>query len=548
MRKRKIIKNLKEKYDVKIKYFKEYDLEVSSKSKTYYIKVLNVSSNHQITINSKLIWNIKKGKIEIISGGNSNFCKTIINTNIKHGIENVTKEKFLQFLSENEKYKGTLIYDENNISLKSTFFENIYQEGLNDKIWVFSACELGQKSDLGETMNNIHSNGHFFYWLNSVYAEDAYKAFDTFYENLIIKGLDAKRAYEEIPTSLREGLPSSFDINRNDSIIKIETTTSLIHSQTNEPRHGIEVIEMLHPEEKKSIKAGDFYPLVGDFGDGNNEALTLKVKLIGYTRAEFEEKQMSISLKVDDETVLSKKLFLPDVEDDEISVEPVKDHEYGVIVTIEDISIPDVGDKNKITLKAFLYLNDEKFSIHKERVTIKADGITAIMRGGGKTVKFTYDDKRKALKIETANAPSNTYFDSEGFIYSYNKKQGWVKINFSGMMGQSPFAMPFAGAGLGNIGQNNVGEGNSNFPIVEWGIRFRMSAFERNPNFKKQLIDCDKPRKCIKFIGVAGQESGVYAIFNPGGRLIKLNFKGNTIKYKYGDYHVKLPNAKTISF
>ncbi len=170
------------------------------------------------------------------------------------------------------------------------------------------------------------------------------------------------------------------------------------------------------------------------------------------------------------------------------------------------------------------------------------------MRGGGKTVKFTYDDKRKALKIETANAPSNTYFDSEGFIYSYNKKQGWVKINFSGMMGQSPFAMPFAGAGLGNIGQNNVGEGNSNFPIVEWGIRFRMSAFERNPNFKKQLIDCDKPRKCIKFIGVAGQESGVYAIFNPGGRLIKLNFKGNTIKYKYGDYHVKLPNAKTISF
>ena len=64
MRKRKIIKNLKEKYDVKIKYFKEYDLEVSSKSKTYYIKVLNVSSNHQITINSKLIWNIKKGKID----------------------------------------------------------------------------------------------------------------------------------------------------------------------------------------------------------------------------------------------------------------------------------------------------------------------------------------------------------------------------------------------------------------------------------------------------------------------------------------------------
>ncbi|KFZ26261.1 MAG: hypothetical protein KQ78_01506 [Candidatus Izimaplasma bacterium HR2] len=64
MRKGKIIKNLKEKYEVKTKYFKDYDLEVSNKSKTYYIKVLNVSNNHQITVNSKLIWNIKKGKLD----------------------------------------------------------------------------------------------------------------------------------------------------------------------------------------------------------------------------------------------------------------------------------------------------------------------------------------------------------------------------------------------------------------------------------------------------------------------------------------------------
>ena len=64
MRKGKIIKNLKEKYEVKTRYFKDYDLEVSNKSKTYYIKVLNVSNNHQITVNSKLIWNIKKGKLD----------------------------------------------------------------------------------------------------------------------------------------------------------------------------------------------------------------------------------------------------------------------------------------------------------------------------------------------------------------------------------------------------------------------------------------------------------------------------------------------------
>jgi len=82
-------------------------------------------------------------------------------------------------------------------------------------------------------------------------------------------------------------LPSTLPDTSKDTI---ETTTSLLHLQTDDPRHGIEVIDMLNPENKNLIELNDFYPLVGDFDDGKDETLNLKVKLIGYTQAEFLEK------------------------------------------------------------------------------------------------------------------------------------------------------------------------------------------------------------------------------------------------------------------
>lgn len=478
-------------------------------------------------------------QIEIVTAGESNYCRTLIDTGIKHNFE--SEEDMHNFYKDpkNIKYVGNIIFDEDTFLLKNSFFDEFYGSGVKNKIWIFSACELGQNSDLGETMRSIHKNGHFFYWLNTVYAENAYSAFENFYKNLVKEGLDAKKAFEKIPTELRSNLPSQF----NDSIT---TTTSLIHLQTNEPRHGIEVIEMKHPEKKnQTIEEGVFYPLVGDFGDGQSEALTLKVELRGYKRNDFEEKQMTISLKVDDEVVLSKKLFLPDEEDDEITVKSIEDHEYGVTVTIADIEIPDVGDNKELTLKAILHLNDQNFSIHKELVTIKADGVKATIRGEGKSIVFTYDDKRRTLKMQTAQAPSDIYLDEVGYMYTKPPNKGWMKVRLSGMMKMLPMASTFSGSAF----ENMTGTDNSNFffPIVEWGIRFRMSAFERNPNFKKQPTDCGKPESCNKFVGTKGQELGSYAIFDPGGRLKELNFKGNTITYEYGEYNVVLPNAQELS-
>jgi len=175
---------------------------------------------------------------------------------------------------------------------------------------------------------------------------------------------------------------------------------------------------------------------------------------------------------------------------------------------------------------------------------LKTD-IKATIRGEGKTIVFTYDDERRALKMQTAQAPSDTFMDENGYMYSYNSRQGWVKINLSRMMNKLPMMSAFAGSGFEGI----AGTNNSNFffPIVEWAMRFKTSAFENNTNFKKQEYDCGLSKPCSKFIGFRGQELGSHAIFDSGGRLKALNFKGNTVDYEYGDYNVQLPNAKEIS-
>ncbi len=196
----------------------------------------------------------------------------------------------------------------------------------------------------------------------------------------------------------------------------------------------------------------------------------------------------------------------------------------------------------------------------------KADGIKAIVRGVGSTTIFTYDDKKRTMKIEASGSSNPSYMDESGYMYSYNNSQGWMKMNLGGIAGKS-----MGGIMQGNtenlnnlmeggyINQNdyeeatstetfgekfNMGSGNLFFPMVEWGIRFRASAFERNTNFKKQLVDCGKPAPCKKFVGVAGQEKGTQATFEPGGRLIKLGYQGKTIDYEYGDFQVQLPEAQ----
>ena len=61
MRKKEIIKKLRTEFKVKSNRFGNYNFEVISGNKSYFVRVLNITINHQITINSKIIWDLKKG-------------------------------------------------------------------------------------------------------------------------------------------------------------------------------------------------------------------------------------------------------------------------------------------------------------------------------------------------------------------------------------------------------------------------------------------------------------------------------------------------------
>jgi len=496
-------------------------------------------------------------------------CVLKVATNIKNKFTDLENDEIqiAEAIKLYQKYNGTVLFDDDGFYLLNSFFFNNFS-GLKNKIWVFSACELGSNNFFEATIDYIHTDGHFLYWSNSVKYGESCKAFEKFYENLSIKGLDVSKAYKEIPVVLRENLPTTVDytitvidtvyrtnpktkekdfkIIEKDSTITKDATTRLLHLQTDDPRHGIEIIDMLNPENKNPVQKGDFYQIAGDFNDGKDEALTLKVKLIGYTKAEFLEKQMSLSLEVDGVSVLSRKPFLPDVKDDNITVKPIKEHEYGVIVTIKDIAINDVGKKKKLTLKASLHVNNEHVSIHKERVSIVFDGIIATMKSNGVVgMKFIYDDKTKAVKADVMD--NVLYYDDKGYTYMKTPFHGWQKMNASELgTGLKIGKNKVQGWGLdipipSNTELNEIAKANTKLPaFIDFAINWRARSFESSKEFNKTIIKYHSKEDCSKFIG----PKGMTVIFSPSGKLLEFSFGEKfKIKYEYGNYNVILPEA-----
>lgn len=127
MRKREIGKNLKQHFNVKSKFLGDYDFNVDGDNKSYHIKVLNITDNHQVTINSKLIWSLKKGKIKGIKFNtissellnlkefNKLENKIIIMTNKPYKLLKALNESDLKDISEEKVV--------NNIFITSDFIE-----------------------------------------------------------------------------------------------------------------------------------------------------------------------------------------------------------------------------------------------------------------------------------------------------------------------------------------------------------------------------------------------------------------------------------------
>ncbi|MCK5388515.1 MAG: hypothetical protein KAJ22_04455 [Candidatus Izimaplasma sp.] len=63
MTKRQIIKIIKSEYKTEKRSDRSHDIILYLNKKKYYLKVVNISSNVLLSINSKFVWEVKKGKI-----------------------------------------------------------------------------------------------------------------------------------------------------------------------------------------------------------------------------------------------------------------------------------------------------------------------------------------------------------------------------------------------------------------------------------------------------------------------------------------------------
>ena len=489
-------------------------------------------------------------------------CKTVLETGIRHQLDEMSEQERLDYLNTFRTDIAFIVVSEKVIGLKASFFQHYYPT-VENKVWVFSACEMGQYSDMQETMRVIHKNGHFLYWQNIVDAKDAHPAFQKFYKNLIVEGLHVKRAYEKIPEKLRTDLESTFKIEGVNGGEEFKTTTSLLHVQTGNPKHGIEVVQLLHPVEENVLEKGAKYPLEGDFSDGQPETLVVKLDLLGYTQAEFQERGMTLTLKVDDLTVLDHFSFLPDDPNDAVNIKRIPGKEYGLRLHFEGLEIPDLSEeKETIELKAYLHFNDEDFSIHSEVVSINPKDVRIRANNKGRLLTITYDKDTGGLKFEAAHIPGgHTFSDDQGYMYVNKPNQGWKKLNLNNFMGQNmthmmgqmmPIPMEvdlFLGREGISSKTPDIPNGKGIFkPMVDWPERMTISVLSRNPNFEKHQMECldSKGNYCVAFMGIQGAAAGVQIYFNTSGKLQRIVMKDHQLDFEYGDYTIVLPNAEEL--
>jgi len=64
MSKKKLIKTLVSKTNGERVRFKDYDVKFTHENEEYFVKILSVSDSTLVTVNSPIIWELKKGKVD----------------------------------------------------------------------------------------------------------------------------------------------------------------------------------------------------------------------------------------------------------------------------------------------------------------------------------------------------------------------------------------------------------------------------------------------------------------------------------------------------
>ncbi|CAH8284987.1 hypothetical protein EV196_101140 [Mariniflexile fucanivorans] len=455
-------------------------------------------------------------------------------TYIASGITFKTKERSRE-LREQFKNVSGLAFTPTEIFLTPAFFAAAYPN-VNNKLFVYSACQLGQRGDIENVFESILQNGQLFYWQNNVIAADAKKAFGSLYDRMLQYGETAPTAFENVPDVLKKNLRTfESEEKRGDSI---EVYTYLKMATKGNAMHIIEPISFIDEKTKKELQEGTVYPFEGVFEDDRPEEASFTLEFLGYTAQEMEEKNMSFSLKVDGTTVLDRVPFLPDNDPyDAIDVTTGK-NEKTTLVTFKRTKLKkDLKKNSSVKLEGFFHFSEENYGYQSINVSTGSSDMRIVMKSSDASITMFFDADNYALKTTYPEQNQTLYSDEEGYIYMNAPGKGWMKTKLIQMFGAvaqlAPINMDFASL--------KMNKGSVMHKIPAFAAEVTISMLEKEPKAKK--ISGGIGSKKTVFI----YEGRLTITFDSQKRLESLVETGTGIYYYYEEQQITLPKAQVFS-
>lgn len=461
----------------------------------------------------------------------SNKCRTYISSGIKY--EKKDRQELIDLIKSKNVRGISLEYGE--LFFIPKFFSDAYPK-VNNKLFIFSACELGQQGDIQITFDNIMRNGQLFYWQNLTNVLDSYKAFHNLYDRMLQYGESAPTAFKNMPDSLKNNIPyfknkrASGDTEQTYNYLKMATKGTAMHI--------IEPISFIDEKTKKELQADTVYPFEGILEDDQPEEASFTLEFLGYTVQEMEEKDMSFSLKVDGTTVLNHVSFLPDTDhDDDIEVKAGK-NEKTTLVTFKSVDLKkDLKKTSSVKLEALFHFSEENYGYQMIHVITGSSDMRIVMKSPDGAINMFFDADNYALKMTHPAESQTLYSDEEGYIYMNIPGKGWMKTKLLQMFGAvaqlAPIDMDFAGL--------KMNKGSVMHKIPAFAAEITISMLEKEPKAKKISGDIGSEKTVFIYDG------RLTITFDNQKRLESLVERGADIHYYYEEQQIIVPNAQVFS-
>ncbi|WP_419211519.1 hypothetical protein ACNR9Q_12320 [Maribacter sp. X9] len=471
----------------------------------------------------------KEGGIEITNGG---LCHSFISTGVR-----LKKSELPQFKKSigSEVFNGIAFSRSQeegiiDVELLPEFFENHYK-ALENKLIIISACQLGQRGDIGDTFGKILRNSQLFYWQNTIDANDAKKAFSSLYDRMLDYGETAPVAFENMPDALKKNIPYFKDVKKQGDSVEVFNYLKLA-SQGN-AMHLIEPVTFIDEKTRRPLDEGQVFPFEGIFEDNLPESANFTLELLGYDQNEMQQGHMTLTLKVDGETVLDNQSFLPDTDPyDHIEVQNGK-NEKTTWVTFKGIDLrKDLKKNSSVKLEALFHFDGEHYGYQSLQVSTGSSDMRIEMEHEGDHITMYFDADNYGLKMVIPKENQTMYGDEQGFMYVHSDGEGWIKTEMKGMFAAIGSKMPINLDFLNDL----PAKGTFLHKIPAFAATLTIAKLEQEPRAKKISGPLD-----AKTVFLA--DGHVKITFDAQKRLESLEDQGY-IKYYYEPQKVTFPKAK----